>query len=78
MFAGLCLSIVLIVVRLLGVIVWPLRLCVCLAWVFAVLCIPDAIEASERCWLSSLPIEGVGPGCELVLWFGFDLARVAI
>ena len=78
MFAGLCLSIVLIVVCLRGVIVWPLKLCIYLAWVFVVLCVPDAIKASRRCWLSGPPIEDVGPGCELVLRFELDLARMAI
>ena len=44
---------------------------------FAVLDVLDAIEASRRCWLSSPPNEGMGLGCELVL-FGLDLARLAI
>ena len=34
--------------------------CCCLVLVLVVLYVLDAIEAFRRCWLSSLPSEGVG------------------
>ena len=47
-------------------------------FVFVVLCVLNAIEAFRRCWPSGSSNEGVGFGCELVLCFGLDLARLAI
>ena len=47
----------------------------CLALVFAVLRVLDAIEAFRSCWLSGLPSECVGSDRVV---FGIDLARVAI
>ena len=47
-------------------------------FVFVVLYVQNAIEAFRRCWLYGQPNDGMGPGCELVLWFGLDMARLAI
>ena len=47
-------------------------------FVFVVLYVLNAIEVFRHCWPFGPPNEGGGPGCELVLWFGLDLARLAI
>ena len=45
---------------------------------FVVLCVQDAIEAFRRCWLLVCPMRVWDQAMSLALWFGLNLARVAI